>query len=102
MKVKQAWSYDDWYDTSIGEWEDYLRSSSLSDRRMTWYRGLVLPFLLIGIGFAGSSWQAWLGIIGLYYVFVMVFSFFEEINENLRYTRHKVVRGMENKEVENR
>jgi hypothetical protein len=28
-------------------------------------------------------------------VFVKVFSFFEELNENIRYTRHKVVKGVE-------
>jgi hypothetical protein len=100
MKVKRQWSYDDYYDLPIGEWENHLGNSRLSDKRMFWYIHLFIPFLLIGIGFAGFSWDKWLGIIGVYYVFVNIFSFFEEINENIRYTRHKVVKGMENKDVE--
>jgi len=49
----------------------------------------------MGFGFAGRAWTAWVGILGLYLVFVNAFSFFEEINENIRYTRHKVVEGLE-------
>jgi hypothetical protein len=98
MKVKKPWNYDDAYDKDIAEWEDFLRYSRLSDKRMTWYINLPGPFILMGIGFAGWSWVAWIGILGLYLVFVQVFSFFEEVNENIRYTRHKVVKGLENEE----
>jgi hypothetical protein len=95
MKVKEGWRYDDAYDKSIADWEDFLRYSRLSSKRATWYLNLLVPFLLIGFGFAGQSWTAWVGILGLYWVFVRVFSFFEELNENIRYTRHKVIKGLE-------
>jgi len=94
MKVKEGWRYDDAYDKNIAEWEDFLRYSRLSSRRTTWYLNLLFPFLLIGFGFAGRSWTAWVGMLGLYLVFVKIFSFFEELNENIRYTRHKVVQGL--------
>jgi hypothetical protein len=100
MKVKNRWCYDNYYDLPIGEWEDYLRYTRLSDRRMTWYKGLFLPFLAMGIGFAGLSWRGWLGIAAIYYVFVNISSFLEEINENIRYTRHKVAKEIENRHVE--
>jgi hypothetical protein len=100
MKARHPWRYDDYYDLPVGEWEDHLRNSRLSDKRMFWYIHLAIPFLLMGIGFARLSWEAWLGIIGVYWVTAKIFSFFEEINENLRYTRHKVVKGMGNKDID--
>jgi len=98
MKVKEGWRYDEAYDKSIADWEDFLRYSRLSSKRMTWYLNLLFPFLLMGFGFAGRSWTAWIGILGLYLVFVKVFSFVEELNENIRYTRHKVVKRLESDE----
>ena len=95
MKVRERWHYDEAYDKGIAEWEDFLRNSRLSSKRTTWYFNLLFPFLLMGFGFAGRAWTAWVGILGLYLVFVNAFSFFEEINENIRYTRHKVVEGLE-------
>lgn len=100
MKVKKPWIYDEAYDKNVADWEDFLRYSRLSDKRINWCQNLLPPFLLIGVGFAGSSWAAWIGVLGLYWVFVKVFSFFEEINENIRYTRHRVVEGIKGEGVE--
>ena len=92
--MKTKWVYDDAYDKSIPEWEDFLRNTRLPQRRQTWYLALVFPFLLIGYGFAGSLWTAWVGVLGLYLIFVYVFSFFVEINENIRYTRQLVIKRL--------
>lgn len=98
MTVKDGWQYDEAYDKNIADWEDFLRSSRLSSKRMTWYINLFFPFLLMGVGFSGRSWIGWIGIFGLYVTFVKIFSFFEELNENIRYIRHQVVRDLEHKD----
>lgn len=93
MKVKEEWLYDDSYDMDVADWENFLRYSRLPVKLRIWYKNLAIPFLLIGFGFAGDSWRLWVGVLGLYLVFAKIFTFCEELNENIRYTRQLIING---------
>ena len=55
MKVKEGWHYNEAYDKSIADWEDFLRYSRLFSKRMTWYLNLLFPFLLKKAGGPGLA-----------------------------------------------
>jgi hypothetical protein len=80
---------DDFYCRTVEEWENESVPSRVIADQISWSVRLLPVVLLIG-GFVGQArWGLWLCIIAVAYVFVVLFSFLEELNENIRFVRHQ-------------
>ena len=80
---------DNFYCKTIQEWETKTIPDRLVSDRFTWGFRLLPITLVIGIA-AGLSWRLWIALLAVTYLFVILFCFFEETNENLRFVRHQM------------
>jgi hypothetical protein len=81
---------DDYYCQSIENFEGKNASFRYWTAFMEWLGILAVPVIIIGICEAGYSWQRWLILIAIASVFLQIFLFLSEINENIRYIRHQL------------
>jgi hypothetical protein len=82
--------HDDLYCESVEKWENEIMPGRLSAKRFQWFVNLLPAFLIAGVFVAGNSWRLWIALAACVYVIVKAFTFFEEVNENLRYVRHQL------------
>jgi len=81
---------DDYYCKTVEEWEDETVPDMLLSKRIEWALRVAGPVLLIGIVVARGDWGRWLVLLAGFYLLVVLFTFLEEINENLRFVRHQL------------
>ena len=81
---------DDFYCRSVEEWENKTIPALLFSRQLEWAFRLLLPLVIVGFTVAGKSWQTWLALACVTYVLVQIFTFLEELNENVRFVRHQL------------
>ncbi len=81
---------DGFYFKTIKEWENEVVPSRTKSELFFWCVRLLPVVLLVGPVFAGKEWQLWLPILGLTYLFAMMFTFLDELNENIRFVRHQL------------
>ena len=79
---------DDIYCQTIEEWENETVPARIVTDQIGWSMRLLPVVLLVGFG-AQARWGLWLCIIAIAYVFALLFTFLEELNENIRFVRHQ-------------
>jgi hypothetical protein len=80
---------DDFYNRSVEEFENEVVPARCVSDYIGWSCRLLPAILLIGVIVAGTNWQYWVIVIALAYPLVTLFTFLEEINENIRFVRHQ-------------
>ena len=75
---------------TIEEWENKVVPSRTIADHVGWSLRLVPVALVLGTIVAGRQWQMWLVIAAGLYLFVVLFVFLEELNENVRFVRHQM------------
>lgn len=78
------------YCESVEEWENLIVPETLRGKKIEWASKLAIPHMVIGLALAGNDWKKWLAILGIAYLLMLVFTFFEEVNENIRFVRHQL------------
>ncbi len=81
---------DDFYFKSINEWEEKVVPARARSNQIGWCLRLVVPALIVGSALSLRNWQTWLAIFSVVYVVAGVFTFLEELNENVRFVRHQL------------
>ncbi len=81
---------DDFYCRTIEEWENQVVPQRALSDYLTWSFRLAPVALVLGTVLAGRNWQMWLAILAVLYLFVSLFVFIEELNENVRFVRHQM------------
>ena len=81
--------HDDFYCRTIEEFENKVVPQRCVSDQFGWSFRLLPVTLICGLG-AGLNWKQWIGVLGVTYVFALLFTFLEEINENLRFIRHQM------------
>ena len=76
------------YCQTIEEWEDKTVPSRVNSVQITWGKQLLPAAVAVG-ALAQPRWQIWLCIMVVAYVFLFLFTFLEEINQNIRFVRHQ-------------
>src|SRR5947208_2627633 len=81
---------DDYYCASVEEWENERIPHLLGAKRWEWLFRLFPALLVAGFLVAGGSWKLWVCFALFTYTLVTVFTFLEELNENIRFVRHQI------------
>jgi hypothetical protein len=79
----------DFYCKTIEEWENKVVPERCLSDKIGWSVRLLPVTLACGLG-AGLNWRLWVGVLAVTYVCAVLFTFLEEINENLRFVRHQM------------
>lgn len=81
---------DDYYCQTVETFETKTFSHRFWSAVGEWIWVPLVFTLLIGPYFAGSDWRKWLVVIFIGFIFLMLFLFMHEINENVRFVRHQL------------
>lgn len=81
---------DNYYCRTVQDWEEEVIPNLLWLKRFEWALAVCGPLVIIGLAFARTDWLRWLGVVAVGWLLITVFTFFEELNENLRFVRHQL------------
>ena len=85
---------DDYYAVDIKKWEEERIPEIVVHGRFGWFAPVVLAglsLMFLGKGsFSDYTWMEWIASALVGVLCLQVFTFLHEINENLRFVRHKL------------
>jgi hypothetical protein len=89
MKIKPNFN-DDFYCRTIEEFENEIVPGRVKTEQIGWFLRLLPSAVIIGATLAPSSWRIWVAIAAMVWVLATLFTFLDELNENIRFVRHQM------------
>ena len=81
---------DGFYFKTIQQWEDEVVPARARSELLGWSIRLLPAALVLGGVVAGRNWKLWIAVFVGLYMFISVFTFLDELNENIRFVRHQL------------